>query len=322
MISKRILVKVPGGLGNQLFSYFAALYVHQRLGIPLEINLASVDSKHTSGLFDLTSFRIHSDNISRRRNLDVLIHEAKWFPQILILKIIRKFKIWFPKYLVLDSTQMNFGDVESIIDGLVVSKRRRNIEMRGYFQEAEYFEKISDDLKSLELMNPSPWFHSKSIELSQSDWIGLHIRLGDFTEISQIYGILGPNYYLEAVRMLSAKTGINKIAVFSNDVRLAKEIFIPVLEQDFYVEIISNEGEQVLDPAEELKLLASCKAIIVANSTFSIWAGLISERNTSVVYPHPFYRNSNDLNFVFPSNWYEVASSWWDISQSKEMIEN
>lgn len=313
MLSKRILVRVPGGLGNQLFSYFAALYVSRRLGTPLEVNLASVDSKHTSGLFDLSSFRLHWDFTSRSKNIDTKIHQSKHFLQILVLKVIRKFNIWFPKYLILDSNKMSFQEIDSYLDSLEPLQQKRNIEMRGYFQESDYFEQLPEELQFLELKNPSQWYQCKQEELNKSEWIGLHIRLGDFTQISQIYGVLGPDYYLAAIRKLSAITGINKIAIFTNDVVLASNILIPSLPVEFDVKIISKGPEFNIDPAEELKLLSSCKAIIIGNSTFSIWAGIISGKNSTVAYPAPFYRNSNDLKFVFPQQWLKVDSSWWDI---------
>ena len=97
------------------------------------------------------------------------------------------------------------------------------------------------------------------------------------------------------------------IWVFSNDKQGAIDLFEGKLLD---VETKFIESNLDLDPAEDLLIMSSCKALVVANSTYSFWAGALGGLKMQVIYPEQFTRaNICEISGI-PNHWTSIPSIW------------
>ena len=151
-----------------------------------------------------------------------------------------------------------------------------------YVQDYWYFEKYADDIKKL--------FGEGIGYLGQ---VGVHVRRGknpiDPSEPAYKDNPFYVNlceettYYQEALKLFPDDNFI----VFTDDILYTKEYMSNLLPKERYQIMDKN------DEVDDLNLMASCKGLIGANSSYSWWAGFLN--------PNPSAR------IVFPSvkNWYK-----------------
>lgn len=131
-----------------------------------------------------------------------------------------------------------------------------------YVQDPEYFDDFRDDIRVL---------YGEGI--TEIDKVAIHVRRGDYVRNPFYVDLSLTDYYEKAM----AEFPNEKFLVFSDD--------IPFCENYFD----GDEYEFNYEPeVEALNTLASCKGIIMANSSFSWWGAYLS--NAKVIVPllwHP-----------------------------------
>ena len=68
MITKKLIIEVPGGLGNQLFAFFAGFYLAKSLNHRLIIDLLNVSMEHSKH-YSLTSFELDAVFVNSKSNI-------------------------------------------------------------------------------------------------------------------------------------------------------------------------------------------------------------------------------------------------------------
>ena len=132
----------------------------------------------------------------------------------------------------------------------------------------------------------------------------IHVRRGDYVEgpESDTYGgIADANYYMEAITsnlVDDKKTCIFSGGPFTNDSRWFEENF-PDLNVT-YVNWNSGENSYL-----DMFLMSRFPRKIIANSTFSIWAALLSSDNDKVICPS-MYTNYNTKSEVYLHSWIRI----------------
>lgn len=107
--------------------------------------------------------------------------------------------------------------------------------------------------------------------------LAVHVRLGDYTTMPDLFVQLREEYYDQAIAMALDGSDL-EVMVFSDDIRMAKRI-IP--GADTYVQAT---GQAYRPEACELHLMALCPRHVIANSTFSWWGAFLAD-GQRVVYP-------------------------------------
>lgn len=298
--NKEICILLRGGLGNQLFGLFSGLHLAEQSGRKLVLILNDIDKSRSNGKFDITSFKLP---------LAVTTRNIGKF-EYLMVRVLRKVRNQFP-FL---ETPMNsslgfiFDEGQDEIENKLSSKSFKNkskLFLDGYFQYTEFFERASKDIQSLELTNESQWFQTlkKQIEIENPSMI--HLRLGDYLKNLEAIGVLNTRYYSDAISRLDINAG-DKIWVFSDDIHSAAEILQGIANFGFeYITSPSNS-----DPAESLLLMSQAKNLIISNSTFSFWSGLMNTKDGNTVAPRKFYRGSTSNPFTTPKNWILEEPQW------------
>ncbi len=147
-----------------------------------------------------------------------------------------------------------------------------NMSLQGFFQSWKYFEGQDEEIKKV--------FALPHIE-GYEDYVSIHVRRGDYVQHSGSFPPITKEYILGALNILGSKISTLKVIIFSDDISWCKEN-------------IHAYGDQIIEYSEDrtelqdLSLMASCGHHIIANSTFSWWAGFLGHNpNRIVISPSP-----------------------------------
>jgi hypothetical protein len=119
------------------------------------------------------------------------------------------------------------------------------------------------------------------------DFIGVHIRRGDYTSLSGYHGLASQRYYYLALSKIKSNENKLPIVVFSDDILEAKRI---IFDATTYV-----GPEYGLSPVENLFLMGNAKAFIGSNSSYSWWASYLLKikGKNSVYFPSPWFAKAS-----------------------------
>lgn len=164
---------------------------------------------------------------------------------------------------------------------------RPNLDLEGFFQSEKYFANSKYLIQSL--LTPKIGFGMKY------NHTAIHVRRGDYLQLSREYVQLGMDYYRRAMQMIGSKYYI----IFSDDMGWCKANF----GGD---NVIFSEGKS---PVEDLALMLSCEHAIIANSSFSWWGAYLNKNPSKIVIaPHNWFGPNlpHDIRDLIPSGWTKI----------------
>ena len=291
-----ILVKLQGGLGNQMFQYAAGKsLVKNKKQVDLDhhfLNTNNTDTEHfTSRGYELNIFK----NLKARK---AKTWQIRFFTsQSVYFKLLHSFLKSSIKYI---QQQENEYILFSNLKG------KKHLYLDGYFQSENYFKNNREDiLKDFQfpLLDPVNEALKKKISATP-DAVSVHIRRGDYLKskaILDIHGVLPLAYYLKAINILQAKYPSITLFIFSDDIEWAKEnLTLDHINISF---IDNNHGA---NHWKDMALMSFCKHHIIANSSFSWWGAWLSETTGEVFAPSNWF-NPVTVNFdiqdFIPDKW-------------------
>ena len=296
MNSKRIVVHLAGGLGNQLFQITTGMALAKSVNKSLAIN---------SNLYLNPVLREKiNPNYKKKRKFEAInFLEVAQLPRD---KFPTPVNGRFERYLenLSESQKRKIGiATESSFSEFGWSNPEKIRRLVGHFISPKYFSNIDSTLLFKELNLPlSPWSSFILKEIQHRETIGIHVRLGDYLFQNNII-VPNENYYLNALEYLQNLLGHkSNILIFSDEPNKIKNLF-PTLYQK--AKTLHPEGE--VSVAENLFLLLRCTAFVCSNSTFSWWAANLSKVQTNlIVAPRDFFVNNKKTNFT--------KELWWEKS--------
>lgn len=264
-----ILVRLSGGLGNQLFQLNAGMFFARNNST----DYIFLDCRFLSGYETRRDFE-----------LDFII---KYFPNVGVSYVSSDFPAWASRLRfgrLFDTSINSFAFITSSY------KLRKSIGtslkwliLDGYFQEPVLsiphvdrqllFGKVAHEFSYLR--RDLPIYASIPV-------VSVHIRRGDFVSskaASAVFNTVSLSYYRAAVRLFPA--GV-EFLVFGDD---------PSITSEFADEIGGiNVASKELTLKEEFILMSLCDHHIIANSTFSWWAAHLGHRDGKrVIAPRDWY---------------------------------
>ncbi len=283
--SKSVTVRLFGGLGNQLFQYFAGLDFSIKSGLKLRIDTRWTEASYSQDQSDIRDFKFLDEGLL------VTCRESgplNFYFERLKTKIAR-ISLKAANYLALN-TPKNPGFVD-----IVGSKL--GIELRGYYQSYRYFDSVSETngIQDWSLKIESPLFLKIKSQLCEAPFIAVHVRGGDYLNKTDIYHKMDSNYYANSISRLKSELGEIRIIIFSDDAEYARNIL-----KDFpSLEFLDQIG---LRASEAMILMSLAQGIVIANSTFSYWAAMIDTRKLIAAPKYWFKDAEVDMN-LYPPSW-------------------
>jgi hypothetical protein len=283
-----IITKLQGGLGNQMFQYAVGRSLSHRLGVSLKIDATYYenDRKRECMLNHLNT----SAEVATKEEI-IKIKPNSFFHKIK--------QIFFGRNLEQKMFQESYFFKSEILN------LPDNTYLEGFWQNENYFKDIENILRTEfvlkeNLPNTADTL-LKSIDTSNS--VSIHIRRGDYAlpKYQKIFYPLTIEYYNQAIILISKKISDPQFFVFSDDIEWAETLSFP--KNTTFVD--SAFG---LKNFEELIVMSKCKHNILANSSFSWWAGWLNTNpNKIIIAPKKWstYQIENERDLI-PKTWTKI----------------
>ena len=309
MRKKNVKVVLAGGLGNQLFQFFAGQYYASKTGSQLVVNAMLSQFGRTGHSDWIEAFTLVEGvklEISKSRHAASYI----WFMAVRRIRGLEQLVLGLlPGFHGLRARHFRSKGIGRDKDFEQVSRVR---EIVGYFQTSFYLDWLENHFgRSLtpSLRNPSPWFITQRKKLTEISVLSLHVRRGDYVREAPVFGLLSGAYYKKATESLAAAGHRwDQIWVYSDDIESAMiELRKHGLEN--LVPVVPPPGTH---SAESMLLMGSGRYLVIANSTFSWWAARFAD-GAEIVAPEKWFRGLDDpLELGVPS-WKTVEANWLEL---------
>ncbi len=272
-----LVIKLKGGLGNQLFQYATGRQLTIDNKIPfLFFNIDEYINESLGRTFCLGHLNIKG-SVIRNNHL----------------------KNIFKRHTKLNFLMSKLGLHKNIYENgftLQDIKNRAGIftSLNGYWQSPLYFKEIRA-LLIKELVPKQIPAYPKWLE--NNNTVAIHVRRKDYLLESR-YGFIGMSYYKNAIDFMKCHLVKPIFIIFSDDMDWCKNEFD---EYNFLFCEEQNWQEDYL----QLHLMSKCNNQIIANSSFSWWgAWLNSNVEKLVIRPTvPFTDNSLLYESHYPAEW-------------------
>lgn len=287
-----VVVKLMGGLGNQMFQYAAgrALALYHGTQLKVDTTFLERDSKgaYTQRKYELDIFNAPIVSLATA-DLERFLSRGDGLARRLANKIMPgliknvEFDEHGPTY------RADFWQTP------------RHVYLNGYWQSEDYFKGYRDvilrDFQIKEAYLNGVGEVLAQIESSNS--LAVHVRRGDYVSsaiCNAVHGVCSIDYYELAVAHIAKKQANLSLFVFSDDLPWCKahlNFAFPVC----YVETGSA--------FKDLFLMQQCKHQVIANSSFSWWAAWLNRNpSKSVIAPKVWFQDPEmQSNDIVPGGW-------------------
>lgn len=274
---KKTLTVVPrGGLGNQLHQFLVVANYARNHQMDLVFDARNLPPAHyqtKSGVyvfpFELTNFH----------NFQYAVKRSKSKIQSILFRVSWEIERWISplRSLIARDTGIVFEDNISPEDFFDSNPRRITSSLWRISLPDECFQQTIDNLGRP--LDPSQEYLLLRKIQKENNVIGVHIRRGDYTKLSHIYGSISLDWYLQQTRQIISADAT--VFVFSDSMDEAIDFSNKL--QHSKLQIV---GPQLLSNAvENLHLLSSCSSLVLSNSSFSFWSIMFGKSFGSVVIP-------------------------------------
>ena len=303
---RKIVLRLEGGLGNQLFQYAFARVIQEKYGGQIVFDLHTYNKDNQRKL-SLDNFYLNNQvRIKNESSLNIFLYlllkiHSKIFSLILKKSISHKknrVKIlaFFGIFKQEDAVYFNY-----LYPSLFPVKY-----ISGNWMSEKFFFHIRSILKEeLKIKTESSEYSKKIIlQLRNENSVCVHIRRGDYTNSTWSSKLLvcDFNYYEKSLNFLNISLETPVFYIFSNnseDIQWIKENYkfsLPVS----YIDLKNQDFE-------ELRLMMNCKHFILSNSSFSWWASYLSEnKNKQIVAPSKWNTGIWDMRDIYLTSWHII----------------
>ena len=297
-----IMVKIIGGLGNQMFQYATGRSIALKNNVELKLDISGFDV-----------YKLHAYGLDKFNIVENIATE----------KEVKEFTRW--KIDVRDNFKKYYQVLENTFNYVIPYYKRKYVRERdypfdpdilkikdnayldGYWGSEKYFlENESTIRKDFTVKQESDLVNqSMAAKILDTNSISVHFRRGDYVsdpKTNAIHGTCSLDYYYKAIEDVSKYVSDPCFFIFSNDPAWVKENFsIP-----YPMNLVTVNGPE--KNYEDLHLMSLCKHHIIANSTFSWWGAWLGTNKDKRIYTPKRWYNVDYINQkdTFPDSWYKI----------------
>jgi hypothetical protein len=270
-----IVVRLKGGLGNQMFQYALGRVLALKNNDKLKLDVSFYESR-TSAVARAFSLDIFNTKVEIATNSEIPCVFLFW-------RRTREKYFYFDKR-ILELQGMLYLD--------------------GDWQSPKYFEGFEEIIRQdFSLKNP-PALNIQNLakEIQNSESLCIHVRRGDYVG-HKVHDVVNLEYYKNGVEHINQKTKIDKIYMFSDDIEWCRTNFSFEIPTEFV-------GQEYAGRKDEghMYLMSQSKHFIIANSSFSWWGAWLSEsKDKIVICPKQWFTNESiNTSDLIPKAWIRI----------------
>jgi GT2 family glycosyltransferase len=247
-----IVIKIMGGLGNQIAQYLYGRCCAEQLGVELKLDLRAY-STYKLHAYGLEKFSIRAETATEEE-----IEAAQ------ATEVVRERSLMF--------------------DAELAAQVRDGVYLDGYWGDYRYtlpcLAQLQAEFQPAQALHPDNLMLLAQIDQTKS--VSLHIRRGDYVTNPNCV-VLPLAYYEDALAEITSRVLDAHIYIFSDDMPWAAANLHPTCPHTY---VKGNDASRNLD---DFQLMRSCKHHIVANSTFSGWAAMLGGKVGIVITPQQYF---------------------------------
>jgi hypothetical protein len=287
-----IVIKLQGGLGNQLFQYGLGRLLELLYKKDVAYDLSFFEGGHsfTKRAYALNQFNVHV-RIATRQEIKkakypygVISYFWYWGKKAINKFFIKKYMIGYDTYLLERLKHMEKGY------------------LGGYWQTYKYIYPILTELKKEIALkgDTSAAFNLLQEKIKSTESIAVHIRRGDYVKGGKDLGVLAGDYYKEAIAYIEQHTNHPTFFIFSDDIEWVKSEL-----QHVFTDAVFVSDANIKSSEEEFMLMSKCKHVIAANSSYSWWAAMLNQNEKKIVIAPKKWNNAylNHEENLCPPDW-------------------
>jgi Glycosyl transferase family 11 len=290
-----VVVKLIGGLGNQLFQYAAGRRLALVHGAELKLDVTGLGNSEfrTVRHYELAPFNI-LQTFASPKDISKYTQPNSGILTRLFHRFTRK-SMKLPESYIKEAHYHFDPRILDLPD---------DVYLDGYWQSERYFSDAAETIRK-EVTVKAP-LNGRNAELARQiekcQAVSLHVRRGDYvTEpiTNQVHGICGLDYYSRAVAYISSRLKDPVFFVFSDDPAWVREH----LALPYSLHFVDHNG--AAHGFEDLRLMSLCRHHIVANSSFSWWGAWLNPcPDKIVVAPKRWFNHYDaDTRDLCPEGW-------------------
>jgi len=288
-----IIVKLMGGLGNQMFQYALGKHLALKHHTKLKLDLTFLLDRTPRPDFTFRDYELGIFNINASFATDKEVFNFLNVPKFTHWKDRLKQKIYRYHHFV--EEQFNFDEK--------VLNLPRNTYLEGYWQSEKYFTGCQQEIRKVFTFkdSPSSYYAALNEQTQKCNSVSVHFRRGDYINnpvIKSYHGECTVEYYEQAIAKIRSLVPSAVFFMISDDIAWVKKQFAG---QDHFVFVENGKGAG----HEDMQLMSQCRHNIIANSSYSWWGAWLNANPEKIVIAPKKWFNDNSRNTenIYPHAW-------------------
>ena len=276
------LIKMIGGLGNQMFIYAFYLQMRKRFS-DTRIDLSDMRHYHAHNGYELDRVFGISDR------------------EFCIAKPLKKV-LEFLFFKVILERKQNLETMEAFTKSYAYPF----LYFKGFYQSERFFKDVEDEVRqafAFDLNKANAESQTLARQIQENPHaVSLHVRRGDYMEpkFYKRYGtVCSQAYFQRAVEMMLAQVPQAHFYIFSDDVEWVQQN----LRLPRATVVSCNRGA---DSWQDMMLMSLCRHNIICNSTFSWWGAWLNANPEKRVIAPSRWLADTDMPYIIPETWIKV----------------
>jgi hypothetical protein len=292
-----VIVKLFGGVGNQLFQYAAARRLALMHHTELKLDITHLTHEAVRP-YRLNPFRIR-EVLATPQEVAELKGTAKKGLERVVFRAGQKMKPYYRRSVFAERHLKPFDPN--------ILKTPKDVYMHGYWQSEKYFAEIQELIRhefTVKYEQDAP-NRSMAKEIANVDSVSIHVRRGDYVsdpKTNRFHGTCDLDYYFRSVEFIAEKVPSIQFFVFSDD----PEWVTGNLKLRYPSTVVTLNGPS--KGYEDLRLMSMCRHNIIANSSFSWWGAWLNPNPDKLVLgPRRWFREAGlDTRDLLPNSWIRI----------------
>ena len=273
------LIKMIGGLGNQMFIYAFYLQMRKRFS-DTRIDLSDMRHYHAHNGYELDRVFGISDR------------------EFCIAKPLKKV-LEFLFFKVILERKQNLETMEAFTKSYAYPF----LYFKGFYQSERFFKDVESEVRqafAFDLNKANAESQTLARQIQENPHaVSLHVRRGDYMEpkFYKRYGtVCSQAYFQRAVEMMLAQVPQAHFYIFSDDVEWVQQN----LRLPRATVVSCNRGA---DSWQDMMLMSLCRHNIICNSTFSWWGAWLNANPEKRVIAPSRWLADVDMPYIIPETW-------------------
>lgn len=291
-----IIVKLQGGLGNQMFQYAIGRRLALSHQVDLKLDLTALLDRTPKANFTFRDYELDVFQINPQiaEESEVRLFNSN-DPVSRIKRLFVSTKLVREKNLRFQPTILNSGG---------------QVYLNGYWQCEKYFDAIRTEIlndftlkeSTLNELHENVILTETKELMLKSNSVSVHFRRGDYVSdeiTNSFHGTCSIQFYQDAIKLMAQQVQSPHFFLFSDD---PEWVLKNRIIDDFPTTVVTTSNMHL-----DMYMMSLCKHNIIANSSFSWWGAWLNRNPEKLVIAPQRWFAKDELNpqtqDLIPQNW-------------------